>query len=100
MGASQLEIRTALNDLDAWKAPSAPSAVGARKGSQRVQTPADPARRSQNLLAGEGLPARLSPTVTDTPKFPDTEEVTGSNPVRPTSKDASSEASLFAFVRH
>src|SRR5580704_12262288 len=53
-------------------------------GSQRVQPSPDPARRSQNLLAGEGLPARLSPTVTDTPEFPATEEVTGSNPVRPT----------------
>jgi hypothetical protein len=51
--------------------------VGARKGSKRVQTRPDPGRRSQNLLAGEGLPARLTPTVADTPKFPDTEEVTG-----------------------
>jgi hypothetical protein len=53
-------------------------------GSQRVQPSSDPARRSQILLAGQRLPVRLSPTVTDTPKFPDTEEVTGSNPVRPT----------------
>jgi hypothetical protein len=55
-GASQLEIQTALNDLDAWKAPSVPSAVGARNGSQRVQPSPDSARRSQNLLAGQGLP--------------------------------------------
>ena len=40
--------------------------MGARNGSQRVQPPPDPARPSQNLLAGQGLPARLSPTVTDT----------------------------------
>jgi hypothetical protein len=58
--------------------------MGARNGSQRVQPPSDPARRSQNVLPGKGLPTRLSPTVTDTPEFPDTEEVTGSNPVRPT----------------
>jgi nitrite reductase/ring-hydroxylating ferredoxin subunit len=63
--------------------PSVPGAVGARNGSQRVQPSPDRARRSQNLLAGEGLPARLSPTVTDSLEFP-TEEVTGSNPVRPT----------------
>jgi hypothetical protein len=31
--------------------------------------------------------------------FPDTEEVTGSNPVRPTSKDVFSGTSFFAFVR-
>jgi hypothetical protein len=30
-GTSQLEIRTALNDLDAWKAPSAAK----RRGSQK-----------------------------------------------------------------
>ena len=67
-----------------WAAPSHPDAVGARNGSQRVQTSPDAARCNQNLLAGEGLPVRLSPMVTDTPEFPDTEEVTGSNPVRPT----------------
>ena len=67
-----------------WAAPSLPDDVGARIGSQRLQTPPDSARRSRNLLAGEGLPARLSPTVTDTPEFPDTEEVTSSNLVRPT----------------
>jgi hypothetical protein len=55
-----------------WAAPSLPDAVGARNGSQRIQTPPAPARRGQTLLAGEGLPARLSPTVTDTPEFPDT----------------------------
>src|SRR5579859_532569 len=54
-----------------WAAPSLPDAVGARNGSQRVQTSPDPARRSQNLLAGEGLPVRLSPTMTDAPEFPD-----------------------------
>jgi hypothetical protein len=48
---------------------------------RRPQTQGDV---GQDLLAGEGLPVRLSPTVTDTPEFPDTEEVTGSNPVRPT----------------
>ena len=67
-----------------WAAPSLPDAVGARNGSQRVQTSPDPALRSHNLLADQRLPVRLSPTVTDTPEFPDTEEVTGSNPVRPT----------------
>jgi hypothetical protein len=67
-----------------WAAPSLPDAVGAGKGSQRVQTSPDPARRTQNLLAGQGLPVRLSPTVADTPEFPDTEEVTGSNPAWPT----------------
>jgi hypothetical protein len=46
-------------------------AVGARRGSQRVQTSPDPTRRSQILLAGEGLPVRLSPTMTDTPECPD-----------------------------
>ena len=76
--------------------PSAPSAVGARNGSQRVQPSPDRARRSQNLLAGEGLSTRLSPTVTDTLEFPDTEEVTGSNPVRPTPffENLSSDGSL------
>jgi len=70
-----------------WAAPSLPDAVGARNGSQRVQTSPDAARCNQNLLAGEGLPVRLSPMVTDTPEFPDTEEVTGSNPVRPTTQN-------------
>jgi len=51
------------SSLAYWAAPSLPDAVGARNGSQRVQTSPDPARRSQNLLAGEGLPVRLSPTV-------------------------------------
>ena len=59
-------------------------ALGARNGSQRVQPPSDVARSNQILLAGQGLPVRLSPTVTDILDFPDTEEVTGSNPVRPT----------------
>ena len=37
------------------------------------------------FLQVKGSPLdRLSPTVTDTLEFPDTEEVTGSNPVRPT----------------
>ena len=58
--------------------------MGARNGSQRVQPPSDVARPNQILLASQRLPVRLSPTVTDTPEFPDTEEVTGSNPVRPT----------------
>jgi hypothetical protein len=53
--------------------------TGARNGSQRVQPPSDPAQRSQNVLAGVGLPTRLSATVTDTLEFPDTEEVTGSS---------------------
>jgi hypothetical protein len=65
-------------------ASGAPNAVGARNGSQRVQPPSDTARPDQILLAGHGLPVRLSPTVADTLEFPDTEEVTGSNPVRPT----------------
>jgi hypothetical protein len=60
-----------------------PKAVRARNGSQRNQTPPDVARPNQNVHAGQGLPVRLSPTVTDT-LVPDTEEVTGSNPVRPT----------------
>ena len=34
----------------------------------------------------------LSPTVTDTPKFPDTEEVTDSNPVLPTISETSAVA--------
>ena len=59
-------------------------AVGARNGSQRSQPPPDPARLSQTVHAGQGLPVRPIPTVADTPEFPDTEEVTGSNPVRPT----------------
>jgi hypothetical protein len=76
-----------LNDRDTWKAPSTPSAMRASNGSQCIQPPSDPAPRSQNLRAGQGLPIRLRPTATDTPKFPDTEEVTGSNPVRPTNPD-------------
>ena len=36
------------------------------------------------FLQVKGSPARLSPTVTDTLEFPDTEKVTASNPVRPT----------------
>ena len=50
----------------------------------RPQTQRDVARIFSQI---RGSPFELSPTVTDTPKFPDTEEVTGSNPVRPTSKD-------------
>jgi hypothetical protein len=81
----RIEPQAARDDLGASNGSRrAPNAVGARNGSQRVQPSSDPARRSQNLLPGEELPARLSPAVTDTPKFPDTEEVTGSNPVRPT----------------
>src|SRR5580693_10477115 len=74
-----------------WAAPSLPDAVGARNGSQRVQTSPDAARWNQNLLAGEGLPLRLSPMVTDTPEFPDTEEVNGSNPLRPTTTNPTSD---------
>jgi hypothetical protein len=62
-------------------------AVRARNESQLNQPPSDSARRSQNVPAGQELPVRLSPTVTDCRNaldFPDTEEVTGSNPVRPT----------------
>jgi hypothetical protein len=65
-------------------ASGAPGAVGARNGSQRVQPPSDVARPDQILLAGQRLVVRLSPTVADTLEFPDTEEVTGSNLVRPT----------------
>ena len=65
-------------------ASGAPEAVGATNGSQRVQPPSDVARPDQILLAGQRLVVRLSPTVTYTLEFPDTEEVTGSNPVRPT----------------
>ena len=64
--------------------PGTPSAAGARNGSQRVQTAPDSARPTQNVCASGKLSVRLSPTVADTLKFPDTEEVTGSNPVRPT----------------
>src|ERR1700722_8551453 len=39
-----------------WAALSLPDAVGARNGSQRVQTSADAARCSQNLLAVKGSP--------------------------------------------
>jgi len=62
-------------------------AAGATNGSQRLQPPPEPARPSQNVRAGEWLPVRLSPTVTDIRNrlgVPYTEEVTGSNPVRPT----------------
>ena len=47
----------------------------------RPQTQRDVARTFSQV---KGSPARLSPTVTDTPEPPDTEEVTDSNPVRPT----------------
>ena len=47
----------------------------------RPQTERDVAR---TFLQVKASPLELSPTVTDTPEFPDTEEVTGSNPVRPT----------------
>ena len=43
----------------------APDAVGARNGSQRIQPPSDVARPDQILLAGQWLPIRLSPTMTD-----------------------------------
>jgi hypothetical protein len=80
-------------------ASGAPNAAGARNGSQRVQPPSDVERPGQILLAGQGLPARLGPTVTDTPEFPDTEEVTGSNPVRPTrSKAMTTQRKLRPFV--
>jgi hypothetical protein len=46
-------------------ASGAPNAVGARNGSQRVQPPSDVARPDQILLAGQWLPVRLSPIVTD-----------------------------------
>jgi hypothetical protein len=62
----------------------APGAWEPETGANEFSCPRDVARLKQILLAGQGLPARLSPTVTDTPEFPDTEEVTGSNPVRPT----------------
>ena len=47
----------------------------------RLQTQRDVAR---TFLQVKGSLFRLSPTMTDTPEFPDTQEVTGSNPVRPT----------------
>ena len=47
----------------------------------RPQTERDVARIFSQV---KGSPLELSPTVTDTLEFPDTEEVTGSNPVRPT----------------
>ena len=47
----------------------------------RPQTQRDVARFVSQVRSSR---IELSPTVTDTPEFPDTEEVTGSNPVRPT----------------
>jgi len=41
-------------------------AVRATNGSQRNQAPPDSARPTQNLLAGQGLSVRLSPTMTAT----------------------------------
>jgi hypothetical protein len=46
----------------------------------RLRTQRDVVR----MFAGHWLVARPRPTVTDTLEFPDTEEVTGSNSVRPT----------------
>ena len=50
----------------------------------RLPTQRDVARIFSQV---KGPPVRVSPTVSDAPEFPDTEEVTGSNPVRPTSSD-------------
>ena len=51
--------------------------------SSRPQTQRDVARFSSQVIRGSQF--ELSPTVTGTQEFPDdTEEVTGSNPVRPT----------------
>ena len=47
----------------------------------RLQTQRDVARFFSQV---RGSLFELSPTMTDTLEFPDTEEVTGSNPVRPT----------------
>ena len=43
-------------------------AVRAANGSQRHQPPPDSTRPSQEPLAGQRLPVRLSPTVTDSPE--------------------------------
>src|SRR5271165_6908623 len=40
-------------------------AAGAEDGSQRVQTPPDSPRPTRIVCAGEGLPDRLRPTVSD-----------------------------------
>lgn len=54
-------------------APSRRRAVRATNESRRNQPSSDPARPIQKLLAGKGLPVRLSPTMTDSrnrPGFP------------------------------
>ena len=48
---------------------------------RRPQTQRDVTRIFSQV---KGSPFELSPMVTDTPEFPDTEEVTSSNLVRPT----------------
>ena len=57
---------------------------GARKGSQRPQTPPDWPRRLQGVLAGERLPSPLSPTGPDGPFVAGGQGVAGSNPAVPT----------------
>jgi hypothetical protein len=49
-----------------------------------MQAPLGFKRLPRTVLARRGLPHQLPPTWADGSNFPDTEEVTGSNPVRPT----------------
>ena len=55
-------------------------AGGARNGSQRIQAPSHPARRSRTVRAGGRLPVRLHPTQADVPNAHGMQEVSGSSP--------------------
>jgi hypothetical protein len=56
-------------------------AAGARNGSPRIQTLADSPRPTQIVCAGEGLPDRLRPTVSDFWKLHGMQKVRCSNPL-------------------
>lgn len=65
-----IDLRAALDDLGALRGSGPPNAVGARNGGQRLQPSSDPARRTQNIRAGQVLAIRLSPTMTDSRNRP------------------------------
>ncbi len=61
--------------------PSLEKAAGAKDGSQRDQMLADSLRPTRIVCAGEGLPDRLRPTVSDSRNLHGMQKVRGSNPL-------------------
>jgi hypothetical protein len=74
-------------------------AAGARNGSPRAQTPADSPRPTRILCAGERLPVRLCPTVSDSRNLHGMQKVRVRIPLAPRTCFPSSEAWIVAGNR-